>query len=179
MTREEAIAELLKPYQPLAPFQDPDDPDKRQEAWARTAGLDVLDAMIDLAIHSPGAGQTGRLSPEAFEFALARLLALLGAQHKRAFLGRAEQLLGNPTARPTIVDALALMETEESRALLFPLVDAPDLTEEEAIRLADTFGEMGGPAAVRLLEKLLGRTPATWAAALREIGIAMQYARPR
>ena len=60
MTREEAIAELLKPHQPLGPFQDPADPDERQETWARSAGPDVLDAMLDLAIHPPGAGQTGR-----------------------------------------------------------------------------------------------------------------------
>jgi hypothetical protein len=179
MTREEAIAELLKPHQPLGPFQDPADPDERQEAWARNAGLDVLDAMIDLAVHPPGAARTGGLSPQAFEFELARVLSLVGAQHERVFLGRAQQLLRDPTARATIIDALALMETQQSRALLIPLVKAPDLTEEEAIRLADTFGEMGGPAAVKLLEGLRSRTPKGWAGALREIEIAMRYARPR
>lgn len=177
MTREEAIAELLKPHRPLGPFQEPADPDERQQAWARTAGLDALDAMIDLAMHPPGTGETGRLSSDAFEFEVARMLSLLGARHERAFLVRAEQLLRNPTARPTIIDALALMGTQESRALLFPLVDAPDLIEEEAIRLADTFGEMRGQAGVRLLERLQRRIPAEWRAALREIEIAMQYAR--
>src|SRR4051794_35437980 len=122
MTREEAIAELLKPHRPLGPFQKPADPAERQEAWARTAGFDALEAMIDLAMHPAGTGETGRVSPGAFEFELARMLSLLGVQHERAFLVRAEQLLRNPTARPTIIDALALMETQGSWALLFPLV---------------------------------------------------------
>jgi hypothetical protein len=169
MTRDEAIAVLLEPFRPLGPFEEPEEPDARQEAWARAAGPDALEAMLDLAAHPPVPGQTGSLSPTAFAFEVARVLALLGARDAPEFLAQTEPLLGDPRARPTLIDALSLMATGESLALLVPLVDAEDLTEQDAIRLADTFGEM---AATHLLDKLQARIPPHWTQALREIEIA-------
>jgi hypothetical protein len=176
MTRSEAIAELLRPHSPLGPFQEPQEPDERQERWALTAGLDALEAMFDLAAHPPPESETGRLSSQAFAFEVARVLALLAAQHEDAFLDRARHLLSNCPARGTIIDALALMASETSRKLLVPLSSATDLSEDEAIRLADAYGEMDGPAGLKLLKQLQAQIPPQWEAAHREIEIAMQYA---
>ena len=179
MTREEAIAELLSTHQPLGPFREPTDADERQEAWVRSAGLDVMDAMLELASHPAELGQTGRLSPAEFEFDVARMLSLLGARHPEEFLSRAALLLRDPVARPTLIDALGMMNSRGGMRLLASLISA-DLTEEEGVRLASALGELrqlGAEETLELLQKLRARTPESRIAVIDEIEIAMQLAR--
>jgi len=143
------------------------------------AGPGIVDDLVELAIHPPRQSELGRIPPDEFEYALSRVLALIGARDAAGVLQRVGPLIGIPAARPTIIEVIGAIGAQEGLAWIAPLVQAPGLTEEEATRLACAIGEINGPQAHALLELLRMHTPAGHRRAIAEIEIALELLRAR
>jgi hypothetical protein len=177
MTRTEALHAILDFAGPLGPFQEPDEQEQREEAWAASADADAVGQILDLIIHPPSERELRRVAPEAFEFEVSRVLTMIGARAPSSFLAVVGPLLNDMHARRTIIEVIGSLELEEGLSWLRPLVEDRGLAEEEAIRLACALGEIGGAAATALLDQLEAATPAERTPVLDEISIAREAVR--
>jgi hypothetical protein len=175
--RQGTLDSMLGFLGPLGPFGDAEKRDRRLEIWAKDFGLGVLDDLLDLAVHPPSASSLGRIMPDEFEYTLSRVLSLIGAQDSVAFLQRAAPLIRLSAARPTIIEVIGAIGAQEGLPWLIPLVEASGLSEDEETRLACAIGEIGGPQAGALLERLRARTPPGHRRTLEEIEIASESLR--
>jgi hypothetical protein len=179
MTRTEALRAIVDFAGPLGPFQEPDERDRREEAWVVDAGAGAVDQILELAINPPLANALGAVAPADFEYELSRILTLIGIRAPSAFLAKVGPLIDDTSARRTIIEVIGSLGLQEGLPWLKPLVQDPALAEEDAIRLACALGEIGCAAALVLLDQLEAATPPDRKRVLDEIDIAREAARRR
>lgn len=177
MTRTEAFHAILELAGPLGPFQEPAERDLREEAWAASADSDAVEQILDLVVHPPLVGELHGIAPEAFEYEVSRVLTMIGSRAGSSFFARVGPLLAAAPARPTIIEVIGSLGFEEGLSWLGPLIEDRRLTEEEALRLACSLGEIGGAQALTLLDRLEATTPVERGRVLEEIVIARGAAR--
>lgn len=177
MTRSELIESVLTFIGPLGPMGDVDARDEARDRWARETGAKNVDALLDLLANPPSAGD--HESAGEFEYVLSQILTHIGAADRDAFVRRASPLLGNANARAAIVEILGGVGGHDALTALAPLVDANNLTEDEAVRLACALGEIAGSGGEELLERLRVHTAPENTRILDEIGIAFEAMRRR
>ena len=175
MTRTEALRAIADFTGPVGPFQDPDERDRREEAWAADVG--AVEQILDLVIRPPTASELGRLAAEDFEYEISRILTMIGARAPAAFIARVGPLLNDASARRTIIEVIGSLGLEEGLPWLNSLIEDRGLSEDDAVRLACALGEIGGRAARELLDRLEGATHPVRTRVLDEIGIAREAAR--
>ena len=174
MTREAALAAIAHLEAPLGPLCTPEEAEADEHAWAEAQDEGMLDALLDLAAHPPSPAERGALDPEQFEYGLSRVLTLLGLRRPGGLRARAAALLDRPPARATLIEVIGAMRDPAGASLLAPLADEPDLSEEEAVRLACALGEIGGEAAAASLRRLESHPGSAAPRAAREIEIAWE-----
>jgi hypothetical protein len=176
MTRTETLNAILDFAGPLGPFQEPDDLDRREEAWAASADAPTLEQVLDLVVHPPSRGELGTMAPEVFEFELSRILTMIGSRSPSSFLARVSPLLADTRARPTIIEVIGSLGVEEGLSCLGPLIEDEErgLAPEDATRLACALGEIGGARSLTLLDRLEATTPAERRRVLDEIAVARE-----
>jgi hypothetical protein len=179
MVKQDILFRLIGFLGPLGPLEEVSDREQLEEAWAMAADSDAVESLLDLTIHPPQPDELGRVTTAEFETELSHVLGLIGARDPENFIARVGPLLRIPTARPTIIEIIGATGAPEGLAWIAPLVDASDLTDDEATRLACSIGEIGGAGAEALLERLRARTPADRLRTIEEIEIAQGALRLR
>jgi hypothetical protein len=174
MTRAETLNTILDFAGPLGPFQEQDDLDRREEAWAASADAPTLGQVLDLVVHPPSRGELGTMASEVFEFELSRILTMIGSRSPSSFLARVRPLLADTQARPTIIEVIGSLGVDEGLSCLGPLIEERGLAPEDAARLACALGEIGGARSLTLLDRLEAATPAERRRVLDEISIARE-----
>lgn len=170
--RADAIAALADHAGPLGPFRGLDEFEAARHAWlSRLTPID-LDVLLGLLTERPAAAERGNTTWEAFELELAHAIVAASRADPHGALAELGPLLAHAGARPAAIDAIGTLALARGLEWLAPLVDDPTLDDDAQIRLADALGDIGGPAALRMLERM--RAHATGSAALRdEIDIAI------
>lgn len=170
--RAHAIATLADHAGPLGPFRDLDEYEAARHAWlSRLTPMD-LDVLLGLLTERPAAPERGNTTWEAFELELTHAIVAACRADPDGALAELGPLLAHAGARPAVIDAIGTLELVRGLEWLAPLVDDTTMDDDTQIRLADALGDIGGPAALRMLERLRAR--ATGSAALRdEIDIAI------
>ncbi|MBC7974962.1 MAG: hypothetical protein H7138_08245 [Myxococcales bacterium] len=160
---------------PLGPMGDPAQREQEEVAWATRAAGDTsaIAALIDLVRNPVTADERGRVSNEALQAQLVHILALVGVRAPETVLERVGLLTNEKGARPTAIEVLGAIGDPAGLRWLAPLVDARDLSEDEAAWLASALGDIEDPEAKPLLERLRSQTLPERAAVLREIQIAL------
>lgn len=174
MTRTEALQAITEFAGPLGPFQEPDERDRREEAWAAGAEADAVEQILDLVIHPPPASELRGIAPEDFEYELSRVLTMIGSRAPSTFLARVSTLLDDTNARRTIIEVIGSLGLEEGLSWLGPLTEDRGLAQEDAIRLACALGEIGGATASTWLDRLQAATPVDRTRVLEEIEVAKE-----
>jgi HEAT repeat protein len=174
MTRRQVIDSLLGMLGPLGPFGDLAQREAEEAAWAARAAGDpaVMAEILDLARHPATANERGRISEASFQSQLAHVLALAGAGDPATVLDGLGQLTQDARARAIAIEAIGAIGEPAGLRWLAPLVDARDLSDEEATSLACAFGDIGTAEAGALLERLRNSMPLDRSTVHREIQIA-------
>lgn len=174
MTRSEIITALVRMLRPLEPEGDPEQREEQEAEWATRAAANAqtMSELFELARNPPTAMERGRVSEEALQAQLAHVLAVAGAQAPAAMLERLGPLTQDRRARATAIEIIGAIGDPAGLRWLAPLVDAGDLSEDEATWLASSLGDMGIPEAMVLLDRLATHTAGERASVHREIQIA-------
>ena len=175
MTRQDVIAALLDMLRPLGPMGDLETREQEEAAWATQAAGDgsAIAALVDLASNPPTGEERGRAAEETLQAQVAHVLALVGARAPEAVLDRVGPLATHEQARATAIEVIGAIGEPAGLRWLAPLVDAGDLSDDEATWLASSLGDIGTPEARTLLERLGAQTPPERASVIREIQIAL------
>ena len=156
---------------------EPADREAEAQNWATAAAGDpsAIAALVELVRDFPSADQLAALSKHVsvsdFQAELVYLLGLVGAAAPEAVLAAIGEIVDVPRARATAIEVLAEIGHPDGLRWLALLVDA-DLTDDEALWLASSLGEIGTLDAVPLLARLRAHTPAERSLVLREIALA-------
>lgn len=173
--RPDIVQALLAMLGPLGPMAESADREAEEEAWAARAAQNpsAIAALVELVRDPPGPAQLGRVSEDEFQAQLAHILALIGAAAPGAVIDEVGMLIAAPPARATAIEVLGAIGHPDGLRWLAPLVDARDLSDDEAAWLASSLGDIATPEARTLLERLRERTPPERASVVREIQIAL------
>jgi hypothetical protein len=174
MTRQEVITALVRMLRPLEPEGDPVQREEEDAAWATRAADDArtMIELLGLARNPPTAAERGRVSEDAFQVQLAHVLSVAGAHAPAATLDQLGPLTQDPHARATAIEVIGAIGDPAGLRWLVPLVDAGDLSDDEATWLASSLGDIGTAEAMVLLDRLAARTAGERASVHREIQIA-------
>jgi len=175
VTRQDIIASLLEMLRPLGPMGDPAEREQEEAAWASQAARDssAVAALLDLASNPATVEERDRISAAALQAQLVHVLTLAGACAPEAVLDRVGLLTKDPRARATAIEALGAIGDPAGLRWLASLVDARDLSDDEATWLASSLGDIGTPEARTLLERLGEQTSLESERVLREVQIAL------
>jgi HEAT repeat protein len=171
-TNKNDIIEILKdiagPLGPTRSIEDMEDLIK-----LRTDRYSTIDILVDIILNPPDQKELGKIPFEDFEFELVEILTIIDVKDVIKFLKKAKELLYIEQARPLIIDVLGGIHHEESLLILELLLEE-NLSENEAIRLADTISENGGIKAKEILQKMKVKYSDKSPDVLQEIDICLE-----
>jgi len=170
------IVEILKDMAgPLGPFSSIENMEDLIKLRTNKYGIldrNSIDILIDIIKNPPCEQELGQISSEDFEFELVEMLTIIGRRDVTSFLKKVEELLYLEQTRPLIIYVLGGLCHEESISLLEQLLPK-DLSENEAIRLANALSENGGIKAKEILERMKVKYSKSSLKVLKEIDICL------
>jgi HEAT repeat protein len=154
---------------------DPEEREQEEHAWAARAAGDstAIAGLLDLIRNPPTGDERGRASEEAFRSQLTHLLTLVGRHLPGRTIDAIGPLTGDALTRATAIEVIGGIGDPGGLKWLVPLVDAGDLSEDEATWLASALGDIGTAEAKRLLERFGAHVAPERTNLLREIQIAL------
>lgn len=158
-TRADVSRTLAHFAGPLGPFESLDAFYARRATWM--ASLDPREALpllVDLLVRPPDEHEIAPATREYFDLQLAEVLWTVGARDSETYLRIVGPWLSDRTARPAVIQAIGELGDLRGLASLEPLATEPELSDDELVRLAGAFREIGGADAERLLSALRFRT---------------------
>lgn len=174
ITRQQMIAILVDFAGPLGPFESLDERLDRRDQWVTTADNTVIDALLNVLVYPPDESEIYPVTREGFELHLSELLVLLGRHDSSYTLEKIGPYLSNELARPTVIEVIGGLGSQQGISWIKPLLNEENLTEDELVRLACALGEIGGAEAHRLLKQMRASSSTEMKDLHREINIALQ-----
>jgi hypothetical protein len=174
MTRSQLIRKLADFAGPLGPFETLEARAELRNQWLITADETLLDTLLDILVHPPDLKEFRPATGEDIDVELTEIFVLLGRHNPLELLRRVGPLLKNKKARSTIIEVIGAMKQQEGITWIKPLLDEKSLNEDELVRLAGAFGEIGGPEARLLLKQMRSSTSPKLTDVMEEIDIALQ-----
>ncbi|MFT3771448.1 MAG: hypothetical protein QM820_39035 [Minicystis sp.] len=137
------------------------------------ADRSLIDAALDVILHPPEHAELTPATREDVEIELRQMIELFAAPDPEPVVEALGPWLKDRRARPILVETIGALGALEGLRWLAPLVGDASLEEDEAVRLACALGEIGGPEAESLLERMSASPQAEWPSVRREIDIAL------
>lgn len=173
-TKTDIQRAVIHTLRPLGPLGEPAEREAEEASWAATAAGDpsAITALVELARDLPSEGELAEcVSASDFQAQLTHILGLVGLAAPEAVVDPIGELVDVPGARAMVIEVLGEIGHPDGLRWLAPLVDA-ELSDDEAVWLASSLGEIGTVNAAPLLERLRAHTPPERSSVLREIEIA-------
>jgi hypothetical protein len=174
MTRQDVINALLFMLRPLGPEGDPSLREEEEDEWAARAADDAqtMSTLLGLARNPPHPTELARVTEEKFKLQLAYVIAQAGAHAPALVLEQVGPLTNDARARAIAIEVIGAIGAPGGSSWLAPLVYASDLSDDEAVCLACSLGDIGTPEASGLLDQLAMRDVGKHTSVQREIEIA-------
>lgn len=169
----EILKDMAGPLGPTISIEGMEDLIKLRTNRYSMVDMKSIDSLVDIIINPPDHKELGRIPFEDFEFELVEMLTIIGNKDTVSFIKKVEELLFIKRARPVIIDVLGGIHHVESMLLLEMLLEE-NLSENEAIRLADAISENGGSKAKEVLEKMKVKYFEKSPEVLQEIDICLE-----
>lgn len=154
MNRKDIIDTLLDFAGPLGPFRSFEDEENARKLWHNSLDLSSIDILTDIILNPPEEKELAPVTTVFFESEIIEALTSVGRKNKTDFLKEAENLIHLEKARPIVIDVIGSLRSEKGIELLEQILQKQILSDDEVIRLASSFSEIGGVKSQKVLKQM-------------------------